>query len=186
MSICFSDLKPWTFVQYQALSQTPALRQRPEQDLACHQDQSAPTESGKNVLQNDIRVRMKKIPDTPNRWPGVSTVIDPATDRGTRKAGEKRGTNQQSDEDRSLTFLLSFVLLGFFLLFGYRLRQFPVTWKRTRWWKTMRWSESKKNKCWWWIISNATQCWFQGCVKLMCVTGAFAMYVILGYFILKI
>lgn len=146
MSVCFSDLKPWTLVrtQHQALSLSKHLRYIKDQSKI---SRATTTKVCRLCVRNCPKKKKKKKRPANKRADEktsrhtkqvtrVSTVIDPATVKKSRR--EKGETRQQSGEDRSLTFLLSFVLLGFFLLFGYRLRHFPVTWKRTRRWKTMR------------------------------------------------
>lgn len=72
MSICFSDLKPWTFVrtQHQALSlkhlhyvkdQSKILRATTTKECRLCVRNCPNSERGKNVLQNDIRGQMKKF-----------------------------------------------------------------------------------------------------------------------------
>lgn len=69
----------------------------------------------------------------------VSTVIKAVTVKRSETSGRERRSKEKFKRkkkkktvhsDRSLTFLLSFVLLGFFLLLGYRLRHFPVAWQK--------------------------------------------------------
>lgn len=121
--------------------------QRPKQSLTCYSDQvwsyavKTILLQGKTILQCDTRGQMKIFRKTPNRWPRVST-----TSVSSESWRKKKGRRQRKSIDDSavnewlLTFLLSFVLLGLFLLFGYRLRHFPATWKKA----------VKEESCWQW------------------------------------
>lgn len=94
---------------------------------------------------------VSNIPDAPDRWASVSTVIDPVTVKRRKASGREKRRNEKRQPvwwDWSLTFLLSFVLLGFFLLLGYRLRHFPVAWKKAKRWDEVRAKKQKANVGW--------------------------------------
>lgn len=110
------------------------------------------TKKGREWLPvSGARGKVSNIPDAPDGWASVSTVIDPVTVKRRRASGREKRRNKKRQTvwwDWSLTFLLSFVLLGFFLLLGYRLRHFPVAWKKAKRWDEVRAKKQKANVGW--------------------------------------